>query len=354
VGSLDLPPIPGDRQAERRRIQAPARQGHLVNRTSADLVDIVRDFLTAHQIMRRCFASFRNGDLEFVDLAELVGDDEGSVLFRLKERCHALFRPRDPEVGMATQCEALLDLAVGSLFHEAMKFRENFYQRESYGPRVRGLRSQRKEGDDALFREFEKILAAVSARLEEGVQENEILIQQTGDQLRVLLAEHPESDFVLRYLIENQGIAEDVFATSLDDLLAEFTGSPAEGFRCAGRSYLDSGFYEEADGALARSLELGGDPSELEPLRLYARGMMDYLAGSYGGCIAQLLQWHEAPGDKDASLLAIGWAAVSKIGQLVEGEDRERVSADAAALTERLAADLPAPSRSSSPARSPA
>jgi hypothetical protein len=108
---------------------------------SADLVDIVRDLMAAHRTMKRLFARYRSGDLRFAELEELIGDAESSILFRLKGRCHALFRPRDPESAMSTRGEALFDLVVGSLFHEAMTFRENFYQQEIYGPRVRALRS---------------------------------------------------------------------------------------------------------------------------------------------------------------------------------------------------------------------
>jgi len=329
-----------------------------VNTTSADLVDIVRDFLTAHRIMRRLFDSYRSGALQFSELQELIGDDEGSVLYRLKEKCHALFRPRDPEADTSMQREVLFDLAVGSLFHEAMKFRENFYQREFYGPRVRALRSQRKDGDEALFREFEKILETVSTRLEEAVQENETLVEQTGQQLRVLLAGHPGSDFVIRYLIENRQAVEEAFGSSLESLLAEFTGSPAEGFRRAGRSYLDSGFYLEAEAALAAAIEHGGERARLDPLRHYARGMMAYLAGNYGDCISRLSRWEAErqgePGEKDESLRAIACSAVSKIGQLVEGADRERIVPAAAALVERLVASSPASTRPATPAESPA
>lgn len=325
-----------------------------MSRASADLVDIVRDFLAASRVMRGLLAGYRSGELQFSELRELIGDDESSVLFRLKERCHALFRPRDPEAGISMQREALFDLAVGSLFHEAMKFRENFYQREFYGPRVRLLRSQRKEGDEALFREFERILAAVSTRLDEGVHENEVLMAQTGAQLRLLLAEHPESDFAIRYLVENQERTEEVFATPIDGLLTELTGSAAEGFTRVGRSYLDSGFYQEADAALAAAIERGGDRPSLEPLRRYARGMMDYLAGNYGDCIDRLTQWSDDPGAKDESLLAIACAAVSKIGQLVYGADRERIIADAAFLGERLAGASPSSGRTPNPAGFPA
>ena len=72
--------------------------------------------------------------------------------------------------------EALFDLAVGSLFHEAMKLRENLYQREVYGPRVRALRSDAGEENEALFDEFEKMLGAVAQRLDEGLRESETLL----------------------------------------------------------------------------------------------------------------------------------------------------------------------------------
>ena len=43
------------------------------------------------------------------ELQDLVGDDESSVLFRLKERCHALFRPADPDAEMVSPREVLFD-----------------------------------------------------------------------------------------------------------------------------------------------------------------------------------------------------------------------------------------------------
>ena len=107
--------------------------------------------------------------------------------------------------------EALFDLAVGSLFHEAMKFRENFYQREVYGPRVRALRTESGGENAALFHEFEKILSAVAQRLEEGLHESEALLVRTREQLALLLAEHRSNGFVARCLIENRADVEDVF-----------------------------------------------------------------------------------------------------------------------------------------------
>jgi len=303
---------------------------------SSDLVEIVRTFLVAHRTTKRLFAQYRRGELRFAELQELIGGDESSVLFRLKERCHALFRPRDAESAMTMRREALFDLAVGSLFHEAMKFRENFYQREIYGPQVRALRSESAEESDEFFPEFEKILEVVSKRLAEGLQETEILIQQTRDQLRVLLAEKPANGFVVRYLTESRELVEEVFGISLDTLLAEIAGTAAAGFELAGRSYLDSGFYRRAERAFVAAIERGGEAEDLHRLLQYARGMGAYLAGDYAECVARLEEWFDGGEENEAALLDIARVAVSKIDQLAEGEGRERVTAQAAALVERL------------------
>src|SRR5262249_56111628 len=56
------------------------------------LVEIVREFLAAHRLLRKVSERYRASELAFEEVGELVGDDERSVLFRLKERCHSSFR----------------------------------------------------------------------------------------------------------------------------------------------------------------------------------------------------------------------------------------------------------------------
>ena len=129
------------------------------------LVDIVREFLLAHRLLRRLFERQRSGGLRFDELQALAGDTEASVLFRLKERCHALFRAG--VFGDDVPRVALFDLAVGSLFHEAMKLRENLYQLEVYAPKVEAARREAESGSEGLFEEFERILAASRERLAE-------------------------------------------------------------------------------------------------------------------------------------------------------------------------------------------
>ena len=113
-----------------------------VSGTPSGLVEIVREFLAVDRAVRRLISRFRSGNLRFDEVAALFTDEEESALFRLKEHCHALFRPRQGPAAQPLHREVLFDLAVGSLFHEAMQFRESFYQREVYGPRVRALQHE--------------------------------------------------------------------------------------------------------------------------------------------------------------------------------------------------------------------
>jgi len=309
-------------------------------------VDVVRDFLSAHRELRRLFALFREGKLRFEDLDPVFVDDEGSVLFRLKERCHALFRPRAGRSHAARHREVLFDLAVGSLFHEAMKFRENFYQRDVYGPQVRAVRDQANEEADALFGEFEKILAAVSARLGEGLEEALALLAQTRSQLALLLGEHAGDGLVMRCLIEHRELAEEVFGEDLDALLGRLQrGRAAEGFALAGRSYLESGHYVEAERAFADAEARGGDAAELCRLAAYARGMRAYLAGDYGESVAQLAVWARGATAAEAFLARLAHAALSKLERLVQGSERAAILRASGAIVERLNALRAAPAR---------
>lgn len=299
------------------------------------LVHIVRDFLAAHRLMQDLFSRHRSGLLRFEDLRELVGDDDRSVLFRLKERCHAAFRNSREASGLTLQREALFDLAVGSLFHEAMKLRENFYQREVYGPRVRALRSRAGGEAPELFEEFDRLLDGVAARLDEGLRESEVLLARTVEQLRLLLSVHRTDGAVARFLIENGSAVEAAFQSPIDGLLSETYGSRSAALALTGSSYLDSGYYASAIAALEQAEPQCAQP-ELAPLLAYARGMDAYLKRDYPASLASLSSWVESQDTGNPARLRLARDAVACIARLSEGDDRAQITADANALLARL------------------
>lgn len=302
-------------------------------RAPTQILEILRDFVEVHRLVRELAERHRSEGLRFERLAGLIEDDEGSVLFRLKERTHRLFRTPRGESRAPTHREALFDLAVGSLFHEAMKLRENVYQREIYGPRVRALHSDAEQESKALFDEFDRMLGSVEARVDEGVQELETLVQRTADQLRLLIAQPPD-DGATRFMTERPEEVEAVFGVSLAHQLEVMFGSVSRGFERAGHSYLTSGFFASAADCFDRSLQLQPD-AQVAALRDYARGMQAYVTRDYGACVGYLASW-ASTGPTDGARCGLARDAVSSIARLVEGDDRTRISREASELLRAL------------------
>ncbi len=295
------------------------------------MVDIAREFLLAHHELRRLFERHRERVLRWDDVQRLVGDTEESVLFRLKERTHALFRAGASAAELPRV--ALFDLAVGSLFHEAMKLRENFYQLQVYAPKVEAARIDAEPGSEPLFEEFARLLRVSRARLEEALRETESLLEQTRRQFRVLLTTHRESGLVMRYLLENASLAEEVLGETLDALFASIHGDAGAGYALAARSYLESGYFAAARGALAEAIARTSDAPELHAAAAYADGMDAWLRGDYEGALEHLERWTSGPPiPDDAAFRTLALAAVSRLELLVEGDRREALVASARGL----------------------
>jgi tetratricopeptide (TPR) repeat protein len=306
------------------------------------LVEILREFLTAERRIRRVAERYRAAQLGFDEVGELVGDDESSVLFRLKERSHALFRGERGEGAIGPT--ALFDLAVGSLFHEAMKFRENFYQRSAYGPKVQALRRAAVRDESGLLPEFEKLLAGAGMRIDESLQELETLLGQTTAQFRILLAAHAEDGALARVVVARGAELAEALRTPPETLLAELYGDPASAWSRAAHSYLGSGFFAEAAHAFAEAGRRGRRDAVDARLRAYALGMCAYLEGRYVEAVAQLTEWLEAsprplPAPERA-LARQAAAALSRVGALAGAPSP--AASEAAKWLERLGTVDPA------------
>ncbi|MFT5441527.1 MAG: hypothetical protein ACI8W3_000568 [Myxococcota bacterium] len=304
-------------------------------------VELFREYIAVNRTLRSLFVRFRQGAPCFEDVALLVGDTDSSMLFRLKERCHALFR-RESSVASDLHREVLFDLTVGSLFHEAMKLRENLYQHEVYVPKVESLLAQHGPGDGDFFDEFEKIQATGADRTMQAMAETEALLEQTRNQLRGLLEGRPENGLMTRNLVENRGAVEEVFDCDLAEILAGIHGGVLAGFAAAAHSYLESAFFSEAIVCLADAEVASVDDVALRAqlLRLanYAKGMMHFSAGEYAESFDSLDAWLEAsPGVEEEKFLAFASSALSRVTKLINQESESELQARAAQLVTRIA-----------------
>jgi tetratricopeptide (TPR) repeat protein len=285
-------------------------------------VQLLREYFIVNRELRSVFEGFRRGDPCFPVVAELVGDSETNILFRLKEHCHGLFR-RDPSRTLEIRREVLFDLTVGSLFHEAMKLRENLYQQEVYVPRVEYLLSQDHDDGGDFLREFEKIQRAGADRTLEALNETENLVRQTRNQLRALLEAYAGNGLMTRYLIENPEVVEDVFDESLAEVLEAIHGGASEGYCRAAQSYLESAFFDRALFCLERAATYPGDHVLFERLSHYAGAMAAFSKADYGDSLKSLQSWIEAiPEAEEVPFLELAISALSRLRNLVnESED---------------------------------
>jgi hypothetical protein len=287
-------------------------------------VGIVRDFLLACRSLRRIAKAFHNETLEFRDVQALIGDTQNSILFRLKERCHALFRTAADGVAL----EAVFDLAVGALFHEAMKFRENYYQQAVYTPKLEALRQAGDSSAAGLLESSRELLREGHERSESSLHELTDLLAETQRHFHTLLRHNRENAHVTRFVVERAGLVEEALGESFDALLTEFWDDPGNAYTQAGYSYLVSGHFEDARQCLAEARTRRGEEAELLRWSAYAEGMQAYLESRYLEAVSDLGCWAEDPeaagesvfGELAAAALERASKALLRTGEASEAE----------------------------------
>jgi hypothetical protein len=251
------------------------------------LAQIVRAFIDAYVLAGHVGERLRSDALEFASVERLVGEAEDSVLYRLKEDCHALFRSDEGRRADEVAAEELFDLAVGALFHEAMKFREGFYVTRSYGPRLQRMRAA--DGASPLLDAFHGVLESGRRRVVESAAELQSLLRETREQLLILLRQRGTSGAVVRALVEDPERSEQVFGMAICDLLAEIYGDAERAYSSALTDLLDNGHFEEAMLLLDRP-ELRNQAS-LCGARPFAAGMDSYYRGRFEEAVGTFEGW---------------------------------------------------------------
>lgn len=251
------------------------------------VVEIVKLFLRSVVFYRKLYTDYREGSLKFSSVQELVDDKGQSLLFNLKKNCQALYRGNDN----STEREKLFDLAVGSIFHEAMIIRENCYQLEVYRPRVALIKEKAPKTplERKFLREVDLILNRAKKRLSEELKETDTLITNTLEQLKGLLLSYKENGLLVRFLLEEEGLVEEAFGKgSLDDLLSHmYGGGRLEALIAAAKSYYQSGYYDKARDAVAKALAIRTSDNIRFLFLLYS-GMNDYYEGNSQAALEHL------------------------------------------------------------------
>lgn len=242
------------------------------------VVEIFRNFLLTVRTFRRHQEKYRReGSLDFADLAKLVDDRGQSILFALKESCHSLFRRNG---GNVSEKEQIFDLTAGTLFHLAMKMREDLYQLEFYGPKYSALGEKIDAPPErgVLIRQFRDLISRARKSFRESMEEMGDLFEKVLPQFQELLREHGQNGLLIRFFLEEQDLFREIWGErAVEDILESIYGPrPALPYRLAGESYFQSGFYAQALQAFSEALRKDPGNEDLLFIHQLSEAMLQF------------------------------------------------------------------------------
>ncbi|MCI5138598.1 MAG: hypothetical protein D3922_09345, partial [Candidatus Electrothrix sp. AR1] len=163
---------------------------------------------------------------------------------------------------------SLVDWLMGSIFHEAMRLREDVNILNDYGSATfknRQMRAARENGSQLRnlpasrlekVMDRKNLIKRVAVDVMQQMEQLAFLFGQTNNMLRTMLTGLADNFLLVRFLVEQEDIVEDLWGEGLADVFADmFSGTPARGFCAAGQSYMSGQWYTRALIMYKRALE---------------------------------------------------------------------------------------------------
>lgn len=255
-----------------------------------NLLEMVRGLLLSEVAFEEIYKKYEEGHLHFQDIGNWVDDKGQSLLYNLKEQCHSLFQYMGK--GPIHKNEWLLDLAIGSIFHEAMKLRENIYQMEVYRPKylqykLKVTKSAHEYEKDYL-QQFERIILKTEQGVQEGMEETRSLFKDAMAQLADFLKENSKNPFLACFLLDHQSLLQKVYgskgAKEVFNLM--FEKGLLDAYYLAGRCYLQSEHYDLSLHYFSKALKMERLNNELRFFLFYSLGMNAYYQNAYSKALS--------------------------------------------------------------------
>lgn len=197
-------------------------------------------------------------------LTLMVGTEvEKGPLWNLKDLCHRIW----PEGQHGQNLDgSLVDWLIGSIFHEAMKLKENIYILNRYGPiafrfsesHVEGRLSELRQGPLSRLTQMMDINTLINRIIVDVVSQMEqlaFLFGQASYLLRIMLPGLSGNMLVIRFLVEQEEAVREIWGETAEELFSDmFCGAPEQGFCAAGRSYLGGQWYNRSLAMYRRAL----------------------------------------------------------------------------------------------------
>lgn len=255
------------------------QRNFFVRQVYADFFSLISSFQEMYQSYCACRASeagkcylLNEGQAQcriWDQLAAMVGTEaEQGPLRLLQDLCQRLW----PEGGQGrTIEEPLIGWLIGSIFHEAMKLKEDVQILNSYGS-AGGLAPASR-----LHRIIDRkgLVRRVAVDVMRQMEQLAFLFGQTSNMLRSMLPALAGNLLLLRFLVEREGMVEELWGEELVSIFQDmFPGQPAQGFCAAGRSCMSGQWHTRALIMCRRALDVDSSCGEAAALAAELEAMI--------------------------------------------------------------------------------
>jgi len=256
------------------------RRDFFVRQVFDDFFSIIRSFQDLYQLYLSCRKSEVGVCSDLLDkeneelrnriwdkLTIMVGTEaEKGPLWQLKDLCHRIW-PKDKDDHNLDG--SLIDWLIGSIFHEAMKLKENIYLLNTYGPAAFRI-SEPDAGDGAGPRRMEVSVPRLAQMMDikglikrivvdviDEMEQLAFLFGQANFMLRTMIPDLSRNMLVIRFLVEREDVVRELWGEGLEAVFEDmFYGAPEQGFCAAGRSYLNGQWYTRALAMYRRAVDI--------------------------------------------------------------------------------------------------
>ncbi|HEB70083.1 MAG TPA: hypothetical protein ENI88_10765 [Desulfobulbus sp.] len=273
-------------------------RNHFIRRIVDDFFSLVRSFQQLYGVYLECRNTQGHGNVDLLcpetqetraqmwnRLTEMIGTEtEKGMLWQLKDLCHQVWPEQDRAYDVHG---SLMDWLLGSVFHEAMKLKENIYLLNTYGPAAIRMRNLPEVSPVRVLRpagsfprlsnmvDAETLIRRIAADVVDQMEQIGFLLGQANFILRMMMPDLAANLLVVRLLVEKEELVLSGWGEHIEELFGDmFSGSGAEGFCAAGRSYLSAQWYVQALDMYERALGCDSQCDEARAKVVHLRAVL--------------------------------------------------------------------------------
>jgi hypothetical protein len=258
------------------------RRKHCIRQLVDDFFILVDSFQQLYGVYLDCRSSSHDHDqIAFLSpdtkaargqiwnrLSQMIGTEtEKGQLWKLKDLCHQLWPEQEQEYDVHG---SLIDWLLGSVFHEAMKLKENIYLLNTYGPAAVRIHERPSPPSMGVLLpaagpfpqlssmvDVEGLVHRIADDVVNQMDQIGFLLGQANFILRMMMPDLATNMLVVRLLVEEEKRVQALWGESIEELFTDmFFGNGAQGFCAAGQSYWSGQWYPRALMMYERALEM--------------------------------------------------------------------------------------------------